>query len=285
MVSDQAYEEPSISEPTDTDSSKKPSGAPKKRTQTRSDIAFPYVHLEEAVGIARVIFEAGAVPLSRDQIAAILNVSPGSGNFGLKLAAARMFGLTEIADGRHVLTDLGSRAVSNDDNAVRSAKRDAFLNVPLYNRVASEFRGKQLPPRPSGLEQAFVNFGVAPLQKDKARHAFDKSATYAGFFPNGKDRLVEPIIGPVSAARQTTEVHRDTTENTSSRSKSNEISAVEDPLIHGLLIRLPPPGAIWEQERRVRWLQTLANNFDMVYKTNEEDNKELCFISVRLDKI
>jgi hypothetical protein len=254
----------------------------KKRVQTRSEIAFPYVNLEEAMGIARVIFDAGAVPLSRDQIAAILNISPGSGNFGLKLAAARMFGLTENIDGRHHLTDLGARIVSNDDGEVRIAKRDAFLTVPLYQKVATEFRGKQLPPRPTGLEQAFVSFGVAPLQKDKARHAFDKSAAFAGFFPNGKDRLVEPIVGQSTTSRPQLDVPKDSVENKNSPLDAKKNSAVDDPLIHGLLIRLPEPGEVWPQDRRVRWLQILANNFDMVYKTNEND---FGFISISLDKI
>jgi hypothetical protein len=45
-----------------------------------------------------------------------------------------------------------------------------------------------------------------------------------------------------------------------------------DQLIVGLLRRLPKSGEEWGAEKRARWLQTLAANFDMVY-TSENDDK------------
>jgi hypothetical protein len=41
--------------------------------------------------------------------------------------------------------------------------------------------------------------------------------------------------------------------------------------VRGLLRRLPKPGEKWEHEKRARWLQTLAANFDMVFVSDEDD--------------
>jgi hypothetical protein len=44
-----------------------------------------------------------------------------------------------------------------------------------------------------------------------------------------------------------------------------------DQLIVGLLRRLPKSGEEWGAEKRARWLQTLAANFDMVYVSENDD--------------
>lgn len=38
-----------------------------------------------------------------------------------------------------------------------------------------------------------------------------------------------------------------------------------DPLIRGLLDRLPPPGSTWPEAKRKDWLATLEANLDLVY--------------------
>jgi hypothetical protein len=90
--------------------------------------------------------------------------------------------------------------LDKDEAQARSAKARAFLNVPLYDKTFQEFWNCQLPPRPHGLENAFVSFGVAAKQKDKARHAFENSARLAGFFEHGNDKLVAPVIASVGTA-------------------------------------------------------------------------------------
>ena len=255
-----------------------------KAPPDRSEIAFPYVNLEEAVSVARAIFDRGAAPLARDQLAAVLGVSPGSGSFALKLGAARMFGLVETVDGKQQLTDLGLMALSSDDTEAQTARKDAFLQVPLYRKVWTEFRGKSLPPRPHGLEGAFVGFGVAPKQKDKARQAFEKSANFAGFFENGRDRLVEPIIKNSIAARLSALIRNDDDQPATQISSASPPSkaATDDPLIHGLLVRLPEPGEVWPHEKRARWLQILASNFEMVYLPDDAPDAAMKEITVQV---
>jgi hypothetical protein len=118
--------------------------------------------------------------------------APGSGSFNAKVNTARMFGVLETSVGRYQLTELGFEIM--DPARQSDAMVRAFLNVELFRRTYDEFRGKRLPPRPLGLERAFVNFGVAPKQAKTARVSFEKSARMAGFYHNGdEDRLVVPI--------------------------------------------------------------------------------------------
>jgi hypothetical protein len=126
----------------------------------------------------------------------------------------------------------------------KAARAEAFLSVPLYRRVYDEFKGKQLPPRLHGLQQAFAKFGVSSKQTRNARLAFDKSATQAGFFSAGPDRLIEPIIGgaispigptgPGSSGPSQVRLHAASL----SVGESGAVLGL-DPLIQGLLRRLP----------------------------------------------
>ncbi len=162
--------------------------------RSTSDISFPYSDIGDGVKVAEGLLKGGGTALTRDQLAAAMGQTPGSGSFNTKVNTARTFGILETSGGKYQLTELGFEIV--DPNRQREALITAFLNVPLYRKVYEEFRGKRLPPRPHGLERAFVTFGVAPKQTQKARLAFEKSARIAGFYPGGdEDRLVMPF-GP-----------------------------------------------------------------------------------------
>src|ERR1700734_3022646 len=258
-----------------------PSSEQKTKTRTKtaarppereqSSIQFPYNDLETAIAVARAILTAGGVALTRDQLAGQMNHAVGSGTFIVKIASARLFGLVSFLGSKYELTNLGFNILDADERRQKTARAEAFLSVPLYRRAYDDFKGRQLPPRPHGLEQAFIRFGVAPKQKANARLAFDKSATQAGFFPNGPDRLIEPIIGVPSSSsdrgRQNVEA------NASNEAPSFERSAPTipeglHPFIQGLLDTLPEPQTNWAIEGRAKWLQAAANIFDLIYKGN-----------------
>jgi hypothetical protein len=241
-------------------------GAPVKRDQ--STIGFPYVDLEGAIGVARKIHESGGIEISRDQLAAAMNLAPGSGNFVVRVAAARLFGLIEFAQSKYTLTERGHAIL--DPAQERRAKAEAFLQVPLYKRAYDEFRGKQLPPRPLGIEQAFVKFGVAPKQKDKARVAFDKSASQAGYFSGGNDRLVEPIISTRAAAPERSAPSEP--EADSGRIDDGPKPAGYHPFVEGLLATLPKPDTVWPVDARKKWLIAAENIFELIYKKSDESD-------------
>jgi hypothetical protein len=278
-----------------------------KRTLTQSKVSFPYMDLDTAISVAQAVMAAGGVPLTREQLAGVMKLSVGSGTFITKTATARIFGLIASVQGKYELTNLGFEIIDSDENTQRAAKAQAVLTVPLYKRTYEEFKGKQLPPR-SGLEQAFKNFGVPPKQAYNARLAFDKSAHQAGFFPAGPDRLIEPILrgtGPTGTTGATISAVGGTggTGPTGPAGGLHERMSADlpirqmrfaggggdlgldhlDQLVVGLLKRLPKSGEEWGAEKRARWLQTLAANFDMVYQPENDD--KIVVVELKTKKI
>lgn len=229
-----------------------------KPAREQSTVQFPYADLEEAISVARAIQQSGGVPMERDQIAAKMGQKASSGAFITKLSAARMFGITEPVPGtgKIRITQLGHEAIDTDDGRARAARATAFLNVELYGKLHEEFRGRQLPPRPLGLEQAIVSMGVAPKQRTNARYAFDRSAKQAGFFDHGSDKLVAPVAGPF------------TPEDKPPRDQQEGVGDVSRPRLDGvitaLIDKLPTKGP-WEAADRVVWLTMMAMAFDMAY--------------------
>ena len=248
-----------------------------KTARNASTIGFPYQDLETGISVARTMLDAGGVPLTRDQLAGAMKLAAGSGNFVLRVSTARQFGLIENKDGKYQPTDLGFSIVDTDEKRVRAAKTESFLTVSIYRRIYDEFGGRQLPPRPHGLEQSFIQFGVAPKQKDKARHAFDRSAKQAGFFAHGEDRLVEPVIrSDPSPSMPMGEQHRPEQAFAARGAVSDaaQRSKTYHPFIEGLLETLPHPNEVWSIEGREKWLSAASNIFDLIYKTESHKSAE-----------
>jgi hypothetical protein len=238
-----------------------------KSAREQSSIQFPYADLNDAITVAQALMQGGGQPCEADALAALMDQTPSSGNFRLKVTTARMFGLVELAQGKYQLTELGFRIIDSNSATERGAKADAFLNVPLYKRVYEEFRGKQLPPRPAALEHAFVGFGVSHKQKDKARQAFDRSAQQAGYFElGGRDRLVRPNVagGPQNSESGGT-TKRVESDHTFSLGGGGGGGSRLHPFIAGLLSTLPKPESEWPGAERVKWLQTAASIFGLIY--------------------
>jgi hypothetical protein len=155
----------------------------------RSTIAFPYGSLKDAEEITRALHETWGGSASPEQLAGGMNASHRSGAFRLKTNTARTFGTIDSARGQLTLTQLGRRILDPQTRA--SARVEAFLHVPLFQKVYEEFKGVTLPPD-TGLEYKMAGFGVSKKQTAKARQAFQRSAEQAGFFKHGKSRLVLP---------------------------------------------------------------------------------------------
>jgi hypothetical protein len=253
-------------------------GKKKPPTVVRSQgtIAFPYHDINAAIEIARTILGKGAHPLSREQLAGALGQNPSTGSFNLKVGAARMFGVIETVQGKYQLTQLGFAIADTDEARHRAAKVAAFLNVPLYKAVYDKYRGNQLPPRPHGLEQAFIQFGIPPKQKANARQAFDRSAQQAGFFENSRDRLVEPIVGPSSYRRaqenEPTDDHERSEQDHGVSGLGGWDGPELDPLILALLRKIPEPTDPWPLASRARWLRTFAMNLTQIYQPAEGED-------------
>ena len=252
----------------------------------KSSIKFAYLPLDDAITIAKGVHECGG-SCQIDQLAAQLKQKHDTGSFRLKLGTTKLFGLITYAQkGNASLTPLGSRIC--DPQQEQQAKVEAFLGVPLYQRVYEQFKGATLPPS-AGLEAAMVSMGVAPKQKTTARQVFTRSAAQAGFFWSGEGRLVMPVIkssgtpggGSVNDSTRTNGNGEAQKEKTGDSGGSGGGGGT-DPAIQGLIKRLPAPDSDWPLEKQVKWLLAIAHAFEVVYP-REDDVRSLRIEIVKAD--
>ena len=232
----------------------------------RSRIQFPYLALDEALDVANAMYSNVALGhCEDDQLAAWLKLSPKSSGYRVRISTAKMFGLIDSpSTGKYRLTDLGQRIVDPDRQA--AAKSDAFLMVPLFDAVHERFRGAALPPA-AALEREFRELGVAEKQTNKARWAFERSAQSAGYFNQGRDRLVRP--GFAGTERQSTPEASPAEPSTAPEVGSGDGgNGTRHPFVQGLLQTLPDPDTVWAIEGRVAWLKAAATCFDLIYRGN-----------------
>lgn len=237
-----------------------------------STIAFPYLDLDAAEEVANAVYSRnGYSPCDLDELAAEMK-QVISGSFRLKTGTAKIFDVID-KDGRSSvkLTDLGKQII--EESTRRAARVEAFMRVPLYSAVYEKYKGQKLPPM-KALEREMASLGVAAKQADKARQAFERSARQAGFFEAGDDRLVRPKIDPLVARNDGDD---DKDEKAEQREREREAErkrhdngggtgGPQDPLIVGLVKRLPETGTNWDSEARATWLRLANSIFDMVYQ-------------------
>jgi hypothetical protein len=240
-----------------------------RATRQRSKIAFPYMDLKAAVDMTIAIYNnVGASECDDSQLGPWTGQSAKSSTFRVQVYAARTFGLLEGEGGKHKLSELG-RAVVDPDRA-RGAKAQAFLNVPLYKAIYEKYRDGVLPPA-AALQRDIVELGVAEKQKDRARLVFERSAEQAGFFEHGRGRLVMPGVRSDLDSPEPKERpggRGGGNGGDDGRTKMPDI----DPIITGLLARLPKAGAVWPEPERELWLQLLKGSFQLIYKDKPKDN-------------
>ncbi|ABD87116.1 hypothetical protein [Rhodopseudomonas palustris] len=232
--------------------------------RARSTIQFPYNDLDDAISVARLIHANAGVQCTIDQIAAYAKQSITSGSFRVRLSTASTFGVTENERGSVRLTEIGRQIVDPAQEA--NARVEAFLHVPLYARVFENYKGYTLPPA-AALEKFMREAGVAPNQTGRARQAFMRSARQAGFFVHGEDRLVRPAgpgTKPTDQQKPDPVIEKQDTKF-GGGGGGDEPPAI-DPIIAGLLARLPKSGDVWPIAERKLWLQLLEGSFQLIYK-------------------
>lgn len=138
----------------------------------------------------------------------------------------------------------------------------AFLNVELFRVMYEKYKGNALPPPPA-IERQMEELGVSPKQKERARQTFMKSATYANFIDTSTGRFVKPGIAPKDdVQRQDKPLDA---ERFAGGGGGDEPPGI-DPIIRGLLERLPKKGDVWPEAERKLWLQLLEGSFKLIYK-------------------
>lgn len=212
-----------------------------------------------------------------------MNQTASGGTFRARLSAARTFGLIEWGQGEAQLTDLGAAIL--EPETADSAKVDAFLRVPLYERLYAQFQGYPLPPV-AAIERKMIQLGVPAKQADRARQAFTTSVATANFV-NANGRFAKPPVAnrrPVGSDDEHSSgggTHSDNagTGNQGRASGGGSGNAQGggyrapdqerpnvSPFIQGLLDELPPAKSDWSVADRASWLEAAAAPFKLMYK-------------------
>lgn len=249
-------------------------------SKERSSIRFPYKNLNDAEKVAKTIFnKTGHGECEFDLLASGLGFSPKSSGFRLLISTSMLFDLVERGGAdTYKLTELGTQIVDRDKQA--AARVEAFFAVPLFKQVYDKYRGSSLPPT-AALEREVNLMGVAEKQKDRARQVLVKSAEQAGFFSSGKDRLVKPATQSLelSGAESSEGTEKSLSDKDTSGIDKGKLGAGSrgsggggvlppdlDPIIAGLIARLPKSGESWPSTERTLWLGILESSFELVYK-------------------
>ncbi len=230
---------------------------PQKAKRVASTISFPYTDLNDAIAIARAIWEhVGASTCDLPQLAAWAGHDTiESGAFRIRVSSARLFGLVLTGSKQVSVTDLG-RATLDPDRAGQ-ARAEAFLNVPLYRQLFGRYEGQTLPTTNVALQADLVDLGVAEKQKDKARQVFQRSAEQAGYFAQGRNRLVRPAFREEQKAPVV---------ESEPKGGGGSGGGIDHPYVQLLVQSLPEPGTIWPESERIKWIALAKAAFNVVYK-------------------
>lgn len=230
----------------------------------RSTIQFPYNNLNDAKEVADAIHSnVGTGECDDAQLSAWMNLSPKSSGYRIQVSASRMFGLVETSSSKHKLSTLGRMIV--DPQREREARAKAFLQVPLYKKIFDNYSGGVIPPA-AALERDLVGIGVAEKQTGRARSVFERSAEQAGYFEHGKNRLVMPGIASRPVEEEKPREEAEERGGSGGGGGGNGTPPGVDPIIGGLLARLPKSGDVWPEADRKLWLELLAGSFRLIYK-------------------
>ena len=239
------------------------------RKRVRSTVDFPYSDLGSAIEMVRKIHDKAGIECEMVQLASWLGQSLTGGTFRQRYSASRMFGLIKTErSGSVKLTDLG-QDVLNSGKSDR-AKVQSFLKVELYSRIYEDCKGRPLPPV-AALTSMVIKLGVAPKQAERARQTFIKSANIAKFIDGKTENFVAPgfpqIDEPGSTEPMVT-TNNLPEKNGESGDSSGELSPTLDPIIKGLIDRLPKAGSVWPSAKRKLWLKIIEDSFELIY-TND----------------
>jgi hypothetical protein len=251
-----------------------------KIARQRTEIAFPYADLDDSVQVAEIIRNQYGGTCSADQLAAVLNQSITSGAFRSKIGAARTYGLLHPKRGDLETTELANRILTPDTSS--DAKVEAFLGVPLFQKLYEAYLGQTLPAD-AGIEAKMRQLGVPVKGTRFARSVFQRAAKQAGFFDAADNRLVKPPVGRIAVDPSNTPDESELQRNTDDGSSDDKDGVIDredwidmKPKLVGELFReLPDDGEQFASGDRVQWESALKAILDLVYKTSKKPAGEL----------
>jgi hypothetical protein len=246
----------------------------------KSGTQYPYFDLDDSIAVARAVHERGGGACTRDVAAVALGYSTTkSGAFVSRIYAAKQFGVIRIEGDTLATTD---RAISilhpvMESDAI-NGRRDAFLSVPLFQKVYEKFKGTALPPD-LGLKNLLKNeYKIVEDRINPALRVMLKSAGQAGFFAvaGNKSRMIAPT-GVVHTGTGKLDAQPAKTDNDSQpeRPKPAPTGGGSDgppgvhPALVAMLRELPRAGTEWPSAKKDRFLTAFRSIIDVVYPDPE----------------
>jgi hypothetical protein len=243
---------------------------------SKSAVLHPYFDLNDSIEVAKAVHDKGGGQCARDLVAAALGYSTTkSGAFLSRLSAAKQFGLIRI-NGDIVSTTGEAITILHPlmDSDATIARRDAFLNVPLFQKVYDKFKGSSLPQE-VGLQNFFKSeFKIPDDRLKPAVRVMQASAGQAGFFvAGGNTRLIAPGGGQAAApksepSKADPEAHVDRS-RVSPPATSSEGSSNVHPALIAMLRELPRSGTEWPPAKKDRFMAAFRSIVDVVYPDPE----------------
>lgn len=256
------------------DLSPKPDGS--TSTGSKYGILHPYFDLNDSLAVAKVVHDRGGGQCARDLVAAALGYSTTkSGAFNSRISAAKQFGLVRV-EGDIVSTTDKAITILHPvmDLDATIGRRDAFLSVPIFQKVYEKFKGSSLPQE-SGLQNFFKSeFKISDERLKPAVRVMLASAEQAGFFAAaGNTRLIAP--GGVQVAAGKLEPSKADSEGHADRSKVSPPATISEgssnvhPALIAMLRELPRSGTEWPPAKKDRFMAAFRSIVDVVYPDPE----------------
>lgn len=234
-------------------------GAPKKAT------SVPKVSIGGVIAVAKAFVDGG--PLTRDGIAAKLDVKPGTGSANNRVIAAKMFGIIQRnVLGGYVLTPLGRRFLKG--TAGREDIVEAIRNVPHFAALLDHFDSDPATVAESDIRRAFVKVGVPAADLSTATRIFMNSWRYR--HPSAPTTR-KPKAG---AASPQTEAKAASSPDLVAAEPADGGSApairatapgarramriTDVPLVSMVLAEAPPLSAAWSSDEVEQWIRSLT---------------------------
>jgi hypothetical protein len=249
-----------------------------------SQIKFPSVDLRGAAQVPKAMALHNAARCTHADAYAFLEDLGAGGSPNIKVAAAGHYGFVLTGRGYIVLTDLGAQTIEPPTRI--HAFRKGFLQVPLFRELAERYSREPLPSDVE-LERYMAELGVTPSAASRARWSFYGAAKQAQLLTENEDRLqiphglfaeAEEKPKPLVKSESVTVVPIHPEAKTFVPGSFKAAQVVEelhdvdiDPILMGLLRRLPKDPESWSPEARAKWWEAWRVTFRLVYGDPEPD--------------
>jgi hypothetical protein len=252
--------------------------APKSGTQ------FPYFNLDDSIAVSRAIHERGGGNCGKDLAAAALGYgTTKSGTFMARIYAAKQFGLIRI-EGEMLFNTERAISILHPvmETDAQIGRRDAFLDVSLFQKVYEKFKGQALPPE-VGLQNLLkTEYKIVEDRIKPALRVLMDSAEQAGFFAATGNRT--RMIAPTGVVHTSTSANLQPQQATISGSDAPKPAVTGSggggdgpppsgvhPAIVALMRELPRPGSAWPVLKKERFMKGLRGVIDIVYPDSQEE--------------